>query len=242
MKLKTRNAGFSLLELMITVVIIGILAAIAIPSYTQYVNRARRDAVAGDLLLLVNSLQRFHTNNLTYATATLGSAGVFPSQGPLEGTAYYTFDIGTPAATATTFVARAVPIPGGPMANTGQPEILAVDQTGARFTDVGDDGAKHGADGDDCADAGESAAEEEDASEDLGEWRDDGGDARHGEPGGFNQGLHGHRAGEVHDAEHEQRGTSDDADDGDVSLIGCFGQCVVHTAINDDLRGSIPVF
>ena len=141
MKQKSGNAGFSLIELMITVVIIGIISAIAIPSYTQYVNRARRDAVAGDLLLLVNSLQRFHTNNLTYATATLGTAApatdVFPTQGPLEGTAYYNFDISTPAATATTFVARAVPIPGGPMANDG---TLAVNQTGQRFTDADNDG------------------------------------------------------------------------------------------------------
>lgn len=41
MKLKLKNKGFSLIELMIVVAIIGILAAIAVPSYQSYVNKSR---------------------------------------------------------------------------------------------------------------------------------------------------------------------------------------------------------
>jgi type IV pilus assembly protein PilE len=69
--------GFSLIELMIVVAIVGILAVIAIPSYTEYVAKSRRAEAMrglGDLLL---RQERWRSNNTTYGTyANMGSPTV----------------------------------------------------------------------------------------------------------------------------------------------------------------------
>lgn len=63
MKLKN---GFTLIELMITVVVIGILASIAYPSYTQFVAKgARADGVAG-LMNAANRQEQYYLDNKKY--------------------------------------------------------------------------------------------------------------------------------------------------------------------------------
>jgi type IV pilus assembly protein PilE len=69
MTVKYRKArGFTLLELMITVGIIGILAALAYPQYTSRVIATRRGDGAGTLMRVMQSQERFFINNLTYTT------------------------------------------------------------------------------------------------------------------------------------------------------------------------------
>ncbi|MDX1634639.1 MAG: type IV pilin protein [Marinobacter sp.] len=96
------NKGFTLLELMIVVAILGIIAAIAIPSYQQYVQNARATDAQGALMSLASRLERFHTQNSTYAGATLGSAAtdIFPAEAPLEGTPKF-YDLVIVAASTT---------------------------------------------------------------------------------------------------------------------------------------------
>jgi len=59
-------AGFTLIELMITVSIVGILAAIAIPAYTAYIRKANRTDAKQTLLQDAQSLQRCYSQNFTY--------------------------------------------------------------------------------------------------------------------------------------------------------------------------------
>lgn len=66
--------GFTLIELMIVIVVIGVLAAAAIPSYRQYVAKSRRTDAKSALLATSQAMEKFYTEKMTYDTATLGTA------------------------------------------------------------------------------------------------------------------------------------------------------------------------
>jgi type IV pilus assembly protein PilE len=88
--------GFTLIELMIVVAVIGILAAIALPSYSEYVARGKRTEARGALLQMAQYMQRFQAANDRYdedraATPNLIDA-VMPASlknSPADGTALY---------------------------------------------------------------------------------------------------------------------------------------------------------
>lgn len=100
--MRKQSEGFSLIELMIAVAIVGVLAAIAIPSYRDYVARAKRADATLALAGLAQAMERYNANNGTYCGAstltvndcTIGAPGNFARTVPTDGgTAYYNLRI-----------------------------------------------------------------------------------------------------------------------------------------------------
>ncbi len=69
--------GFTLIELMIVVAVVGILAAIAYPSYTAFIQKSRRGDAMATLADFRIEQEKWRANNITYATSTasLGLSG-----------------------------------------------------------------------------------------------------------------------------------------------------------------------
>jgi type IV pilus assembly protein PilE len=70
---RAQFSGFSLIELMITVVIIGIITAIAYPSYTGYIKQTRRSDAQIALTQAAAAQERFYSDCNTYATTPTGT-------------------------------------------------------------------------------------------------------------------------------------------------------------------------
>lgn len=102
------QCGFTLIEIMIAVAIIAILAAIAVPSYSDYVRRAKIAEATGGLADMRVKMEQFYQDNRTYQTAAPCAAGT--AVAPPAGVKYFTF---TCVATPTTFTITATGIAPG---------------------------------------------------------------------------------------------------------------------------------
>ena len=104
---KTREQGFSLIEVMIVVIVLGILASIAIPSYQEYVRRGNRADAKSVMLQAANWMQQCYTLNNTFtpnppATCALPAS---LSASPASGTPKFSVTLSAVAAQAYTLQA-----------------------------------------------------------------------------------------------------------------------------------------
>ncbi|WP_304438516.1 type IV pilin protein [Duganella sp. Root1480D1] len=79
---KHRSSGFTLIELMVTIAIIAVLAAIALPSYKDYVIRGHIPQATNGLADMRIKLEQFFQDNRTYAGACDKGAAAAPSTNP----------------------------------------------------------------------------------------------------------------------------------------------------------------
>lgn len=103
--MKHRLLGFSLMELLITVAIVGILAAVAIPNYQQYIIRGNRAAAQTEIMDIANREQQYFLANRVYADkATLSYAP--PSSVSMK----YGYDITVGTGTVPSFTITFSPV------------------------------------------------------------------------------------------------------------------------------------
>ena len=106
---RARMHGFTLIEIMIVVAIVGILAAIAFPAYQNHVENTRRSAAQGDLVELAQFMERYYSDNFSYVDDS-GDEPDLPFEesprGADQGSRFY--DISVEADT-NTFTLTAVP-------------------------------------------------------------------------------------------------------------------------------------
>lgn len=127
MKLSTEQAarGFTLIEVLVVLVIVGILCAVAYPSYLEHVRKAHRAEVTGLLLQNAHRLERHFARQGSYAQGVV--AGL-EQQSPANGAAVYRLSL---TREEQGYLLRAIAVAGGPM--TGDAcASYSLDQVGQR--------------------------------------------------------------------------------------------------------------
>lgn len=128
----SRVAGFTLIELMIVVIIIGVLAAIAVPNYNDYLRKTRRVDAKNLLLEIAGRQEQFMLDRRTYTTdmTNLG----YPADPAVSPEGFYRVDAvaGACGDIARCFTLTATPVVGQPQAADFQCTTLSVTSAGAR--------------------------------------------------------------------------------------------------------------
>lgn len=131
--MKRHQTGVTLLELMAVVVILGILASIAVPSYRGYVMRAQRSEATAALLNIAAAQEKYYLQNNSYTAAVTGANSLNLPHGAATEHSWY--DIGiVPAAGGITsgYTATTTAVSGQPQFKDSDCRSFTITESGLR--------------------------------------------------------------------------------------------------------------
>lgn len=118
--------GFTLIELLIALVVLGVLAAVALPAFNESIRKSRRSEAAAALTAVQQAQERWRSNNSSYATSVAALSLPATSSG-----GYYTISVDS--ATATTYNVVATAAAGKSQAEDGPCVRLRVRSNGGNL-------------------------------------------------------------------------------------------------------------
>lgn len=124
--MKKNTSGFTLIELMIVVAIVGILSSIAYPSYVEHVLKGRRVIAQGELLAFASAMEQYYIQNGSdYREGGVDDAAPDVYSG--DGADMYTIVV--TAVTASDYTIKATPVAGTAQYGNG---YMTIDSAGAK--------------------------------------------------------------------------------------------------------------
>jgi type IV pilus assembly protein PilE len=113
--MKAKQTGFTLIELMIAVAVVGILTAVAYPSYQNHIKKAKRSEAQAALVSLATAMEQWRVeNNNSYTGVTVGTAGdatdIFTSRVPTDGSGTQSYTLSISNLAASTYTLTATPV------------------------------------------------------------------------------------------------------------------------------------
>ena len=142
-----RQAAFTLIELMIAVVIVGIIAAVGYPSYQSMMVSTNRGTAKADLMSLAAAMERHYATTFSYNGAAsgggnTGAPAIYATHSPSTESASdkkYTLTISSVSTDGNSFELRAIPVSGTAQAGDGN---LYIFSDGRKAWDKNNDGSR----------------------------------------------------------------------------------------------------
>jgi type IV pilus assembly protein PilE len=126
-----RNKGFTIIELMVALAILGVLAAIAVPAYLGYTKRANRSDATRTMTVDAQALERCYSQNFTYASCTGAAPGTSASaQG------YYNVTIAVATTPTASYTITAVPAT-SPQTSDSSCQTFTLNNQGTQYASDG---------------------------------------------------------------------------------------------------------